>query len=58
MNEAELRDLKIGKIYKRDFFQCELQKNTMNYLEGCNKDFEEFTSKVYRIEGISEENKE
>jgi hypothetical protein len=59
-NEVELRRLKnwFGKIKKRDFFQCEIQQQAMVNLEECNKAFEDFTARVYRHEGITEENKE
>ena len=59
-NEVELRRLKnwLMKIKKRDFFQCELQSQAVTRFEECEKSFEDFTEKVYRREGIAEENKE
>lgn len=59
-NEVELRRLKnwLVKIKKRDFFQCELQQKALDYFENCNKALEDFTTKVYKLEGIDESSKE
>ncbi|PZE21351.1 Chromate resistance protein ChrB [Paenibacillus xerothermodurans] len=56
-NEVELRRLKhwLIKIKKRDFFQCELQKQAIEIFETCNKAFEEFIETVYLQEGVSGE---
>lgn len=58
-NEVELRRIKnwFGKIKKRDFFQCALQKQAITRIEQCEKTFDDFIEKVYRREGITEENK-
>lgn len=57
-NEVELRRLKnwLIKIKKRDFFHCQLQKQAITRIEECEKTFDDFTEKVYRSEGIAEEN--
>jgi CRISPR/Cas system-associated endoribonuclease Cas2 len=57
-NEVELRRLKnwLIKIKKRDFFQCELQNQAVTRFEECERTFEDFTEKVYKREGIAEEN--
>ncbi|GIN38781.1 MULTISPECIES: Chromate resistance protein ChrB [Heyndrickxia] len=54
-NEVELRRLKnwLIKIKKRDFFQCQLQKQAITRFEECEKTFDNFTEKVYRSEGIT-----
>lgn len=59
-NEVELRRLKnwLMKIKKRDFFQCELQNQAVIRIEECERNFDDFTEKVYRHEGIAGEHKE
>lgn len=55
-NEAELQRLKkwFRKIKKRDFFSSNLGARCEEMLRLCEKEFDDFTEKVYLSEGVIE----